>query len=107
MGALERPVGHRGREGRPHLGKEVLALRLEALERRQLVMIGPGGVEGNEVKVGKVVAHRIEVLGVSIPRHKLAERDALMAANVLNAKLAALLPDRIRQLLVVKPPATL
>src|SRR5215510_8727471 len=42
---------------------------------------------------------------MGVTGHELPERNALMAADVLDAELAALLPDWIRLLLVVKPPA--
>ena len=107
MGALERPVRHGGRERRAHLGVEVLPLRLEPLQRGQLALVRPGRVKRDEVEVQEVVGHRVEVLGVRVPGHELAEGDPLVDADVLDAELPALLPDRVRQLLVVEPPAAL
>jgi hypothetical protein len=95
MSTFQGPAGHRGGKGRANLGKEVLALRFEALQRRQILVIRLGGVKGNEVEIREVVAHGIKVLGMRIPGHELAKRNALVAANVLDAKLAALLPHGV------------
>src|SRR6516225_7716579 len=42
---------------------------------------------------------------MGVPGHELAERDALVAANILEAQFPALLPDRVCHLLIVEPPA--
>src|SRR5215472_6354022 len=42
---------------------------------------------------------------MGVTGHELPERNALMAADVLDAELSALLPDWVRLLLVVEPPA--
>src|SRR6202011_983350 len=46
-----------------------------------------------------------EILRMSVARHELTEGDALVAADVLDAELLALLPDGVGLLLVVEPPA--
>src|SRR5207247_5988456 len=95
VGALERPVRHRRRERRADLAVQVVAMGLESFlaQRRQLLMVGPRRVVGDEVQVPEIVRGRVEVLWMGVPGHELAERDALVAADVLNAKLPALLPD--------------
>src|SRR5262249_4317617 len=103
--ALERPIRHRRSERRADLGVEVLALRLEALKRGQLALIWPRGVIRDEVEIREVVAHGVEILGMRVARHELSERDALVAADVLEPELARLLPHRIRELLIIEPPA--
>src|SRR5262252_6136177 len=107
VGALERPVGHRRREGRADLAVQVVAVGLEALlaQRCELLMVRPGRVVGDEVQVPEVVRRRVEILRMGVPSHELAERDALVAADVLDAELSAFLPDGVRLLLVVEPPA--
>ena len=107
VGALERAVRHGGGERGADLGVEVLALRLEALEGGQLVLVRPRRVIGDEVEVEEIVAHGVQVLGMGVARHELPERNALVAADVLDAELARLLPDRVRQLLIVEPPPAL
>src|SRR5437762_4882456 len=104
VGALERPARHRRRERRADLGVEVLPLRLEPLQRGQLTVIRPGRVVGDEVEIGEVVADRVEILRMGVPRHELAARDALVTADVLEPERAGLLPDRLRYLPAVEPP---
>src|SRR5207237_8950789 len=68
-------------------------------------MVGPRRVVGDEVQVSEIVRGRVEILWMGVPSHELAEGDALVAADVLNTKLLTLLPDGVRFLLVVEPPA--
>src|SRR6516164_4568129 len=89
------------------LAVQVVAVGLEALlaQRCELLMVRPRGVVGDEVQVPEVVRHRVEILRMGVPSHELAERDALVAADVLDAELSAFLPDGVCLLLVVEPPA--
>src|SRR5262245_60661436 len=106
VGALERSVRHRRRERRPDLAVQIVAMGFEPLQSRQLLMVWPRGVVGDEVQVPEVVGGRVEILWMGVPGHELAEGDALVAADILDAQLLALLPDGVRLLLVVEPPAT-
>src|SRR5262249_54819624 len=90
MRTFEWTAGDRRCECRADLGEEVLPLRLEAFHRGQLLVIRPGGVVGDEVQVGEIVAHRVEILRVCVAGHELTEGDTLVAADVLDAELAAL-----------------
>ncbi len=107
MRALQRPAGDGRCERRADFAIQVLALRLEGLQCCQFVVIRPGRVIGDEVQIQEVIRRGVEVLRMRIACVELAERDALVAADVLDAQLAALLPDRVSELLVVEPPALL
>jgi hypothetical protein len=64
-------------------------------------------VIGDEVQIEEVIRRGIEILRVRIACVELAERDAFVTAYILDPVLAACLPDRIREFLVVEPPALL
>ncbi len=64
-------------------------------------------MEGDEIQVEEVICSGIKVFDVSIPCVELSEWDSLVAADVLDAELAALFPNRVSPFLVVKPPALL
>src|SRR5258708_32570812 len=100
--ALQRPAADGRGERRADFAVQVLALRLEGLQRRQLIVIRPGPVIGDEVQIQEVIRRGVEILGVRIACVELAERDALVAADVLDTQFAALLPDQVRPFLVVE-----
>ena len=107
VGALERAAGNRRGEGGADFAVKVFALRLEAFQGRQLGVIRPGRVVGYEIQIEEIIRCRVEVLRVGVAGIELAERNALVAADVLDPVFATGFPDRVRQLLVVEPPALL
>ena len=82
-------------------------MRLEPLQRGQLVVIGPRGVIRDEVQIQEVVGGSVKVLDVRVASVELTEGDALVTADVLDAVLLARFPKRLGFLLIIKPPTLL